>query len=146
MCRRFDSVPTHHLKNLLIAGFFLTFSSNTLRIDCHSAISVLSPLIDFNGFIKEWLDHEYSDGYMVANKASLSWASGKKIQSHFRFLQDYLKSTGETAPLEVLNFAFPRDTTHDLDNQTRQLIKARCRCSTHYRTRLYIDSKSSSSI
>lgn len=82
------------------------------------------PPIDFKGFIKEWLDQQYSDGYIVANKDSLSWVSGKKISSHFRLLQDYLKSTGEIAPLEVLNFAFPRDTIQDLDNQVRQLIKA----------------------
>jgi|GEM_PF-1824862 len=79
--------------------------------------------IDLSGELKEWFDHQFSDGYTVANKAKLSWASGSAIASHYQFLKNYLKNKGETTSLEVLNFAFPRDTTAGLENQVRQLIE-----------------------
>lgn len=74
--------------------------------------------------LKEWLDHRFSDGYSIANKATLSWASGTELFSHYRFLQKYLQEIGEPQSLDVLNFAFPRDQTDDLDHQVRQLIEA----------------------
>lgn len=78
---------------------------------------------DPKGPIKEWLDRQFSDGYVVANKASLSWASGTQIDSHFLKLQRYLKGRGDESSLEILNLAFPRDTSDDLENQVRQLIQ-----------------------
>lgn len=74
--------------------------------------------------IKEWLDQQYSDGVIVANKKSLSWASGGDIPSHFQLLKNHLFATEKDFQLEVLNFAFPRDTTGDLENQAEQLVHA----------------------
>lgn len=86
---------------------------------------ILSPLgwPFLNDVIRAWFDRESSEESIIANKQKLSWVSGEDIPSHFHLLQKHLQQVGETLPLEVQNFAVPRDTSKNLDSQVRKLLQ-----------------------
>jgi lysophospholipase L1-like esterase len=54
---------------------------------------------------------------IIENKDSLSWASGKKIESHYLRLRRWLRDHGDVRKLEVFNVATPNRTTYDLERQ-----------------------------
>lgn len=102
-----------------------TFADTSLRrIEASLNSTKKKPDNDFQDSLKKWLDRRFSDGYSIENKATLSWATGTKLSSHYQLLQKYLQEVGESQPLDVLNFAFPRDQTDDLDQQVRRLLDA----------------------
>jgi len=86
---------------------------------------MLSPLgwPFLNDVIRAWFDRVSSEESIIANKQKLSWVSGEDIPSHFHLLQKHLQQIGEIYPLEVRNFAVPRDTSKNLDSQVQKLLQ-----------------------
>ncbi len=74
--------------------------------------------------VRRWNDRSGERRLIYSNKRRLSWGSGSAIRSQYRLLQQYLKSSGETAELQVLNFSHPGDSTRALPQQARKLADA----------------------
>lgn len=74
--------------------------------------------------VRKWAEQGKDSRFIFENKFTLSWASGRAIDSHYKRLKRWLKGHGEKRPLDVLNVAFPGDTTYDLEGQAKQIVEA----------------------
>lgn len=74
--------------------------------------------------IRRWAAQEKDPRFIFENKRTFSWASGRKISSHYLKLLNWLRRNGELRPLDVLNAAYPGNKSGDLDGQVKQIVKA----------------------
>ncbi len=71
--------------------------------------------------VQDWVGSQ--DRLIYTNKRNLSWASGRRIHSHFRMLQEFMVGANPGASLEVLNHARPGATAEELPAQARALVE-----------------------
>lgn len=69
-------------------------------------------------------DDNVQPEFVFENKSTLSWASGRRIQSHLVRLRKYLKEAGDERELWVENLAVPGDNSSGLRKQAEKFVEA----------------------